>query len=193
MKRILLAVGLVLAVTTSSFALDKGQSEINVYGSIGTQEIKFDGGGKMTEDTITVRTGYGYFITENLSLGGDLQLDDRTDKFGGSKNTTDTFVFDGSAKYHFMPKNVLVPYVGVQLGMSLSTSKQSGASDDTTTTGFAYGAMGGIKWFVSENASFNAELNALFASASSKTGGQSSDVTITDIKGLFGLSYYFGK
>lgn len=184
MKRILIAAGLVLALSTSAFALSKGQSELNVYLSLGSTTTTPDGGDSSTDTNFNTRIGYGYFFTDSLSVGADVDYSYDKPEVGDESNTLYALV---TAKYHFAPKNVVVPYVGLQLGGF--ASEQGNMSTD----GVAYGALGGVKFFLTENASLNAELNALGMTVSASGGGFSYDATMTNIKGLIGLSYYFGK
>lgn len=187
MKRILIAAGLVLALSTSAFALNKGQSELNAYASIGSTKTKPEGGSTSKNTDVNTRFGYGYFLTDGLSLGADIDYSYSKSGEAGAE-ATNSMYFLGTAKYHFMPKSVVTPYVGVQLGGYTSETGSTSSTD-----GYAYGVLGGVKFFMTENASLNAELNMLSMSVSTTVGTSSYDADMTNIKGLVGLSYYFGK
>jgi len=186
MKKILIAVGLVLVMATSALAINKGQSELNLYGAIGETTTKAKGASSQTSDDFTTRIGYGYFFTDAFSLGAD--IDYNYSKSQGSSDGTNTIYTLLTTKYHFMPKNTLVPYIGAQLGGYFMD-----AGSNLSSTGFAYGALGGIKYFLTENASINAELNFLGMSTTTKASGRSYDADMTRLQAMFGLSYYFGK
>lgn len=167
---------LVALASSTCFAINAGQTQLNVSGSI--QSVKPDKGGDSTNSAM-VTLGAGYFLKENVSVGAALFVD--YSKTGSTKTLTD--VINAQAKFHFAPKSTAVPYIGVQAGyMGLDSGGFSGS-------GYDYGAMGGVDFFFTENASFNVELN--YRKDSFKVNGFKSGQDT--VAGLFGLSYFFGK
>lgn len=177
---IMTAAALLVAMTSSiSFAaVNAGENEVSISGSI--MSTKMDGVNDTVDSTI-IRGGMGHYLTDNISLGGDLTYINTS---SGSFDST-TFVANINGRFYFLPKETIVPYVGAQLGY---LSSESGSS---TSTGYNYGAMAGIKFFMSENASFDAELN--YRKDTLSASGSSKDIEQTTTAGLFGLTYYFGK
>lgn len=167
---------LVVLVSSTCFAgVNAGQTQVNLSGSISS--TKPDTGDKTTSTMVT--TGLGYFLQDNISLGGALFVD--YSKTGSTKTLID--VINGQAKFHFAPKEILVPYVGIQLGyMGVDMNGSSGS-------GYDYGAMAGIDYFITENASLNVELNYRKDVFKMSSVEYKQDTTAL----LFGLSYFFGK
>ncbi len=109
MKRWLIpfVVGCVALGGVANAAVQQGDTELNFLGSWFTENGTSDNG---DYDVVFLSGGIGYFITDNIQvgavgLGAWTDLDD-TD--------TDIYGLGVSGKYHFMPTNQWVPYVGGQ-------------------------------------------------------------------------------
>lgn len=184
MKRfgVLVAAVLLVALASSTcFAINEGQTEVNLFGTF--MNTKADGASD-SQNTALLRGGMGYFLKENISVGGDLTLVYSKDSAPNSDAMVMTLL-NINAKYHFTPKNILVPYVGIAVGyLSVDAGAGSGA------TGYDYVGMAGINYFIAENASFNVELNYRKDNVKASGGPDQKSSTFA---GLVGLSYYFGK
>lgn len=195
MKKIGLTI-LILSITlflgTNVFAagagIHQGSSELVFQGSLGyTNASTSGGGGDLNTKAADYQVGYGYFITDAIQLGafhtGRYQLQSAS---GQSDNKFSNFGLDLSAKYHFYSKGAtLVPYLGLQGGV-VNVSIDSGGSSSSSNN-FSYGGMGGLKFFFSENFSFNTELNY----RRYKNTFSNVDVTNDDFRLFLGFSYYF--
>lgn len=127
MKRwlILLLVGCLVLGSVASAAVQKGDTELDAMGAW----MKQNGKGVVDDfDTFFLMARLGYFVTDNVQIGGLAfgswnefgMTESGTFGEGGTwkdKTTVsvDAYGLGGSVKYHFMPTNQWVPYVGVQL------------------------------------------------------------------------------
>jgi hypothetical protein len=176
----MVSAALLVAVASSNcFAVDKGQTEVNLFGSV--MSTKDEAAGSKATNMTLVRVGAGHFLKDFLSVGADAMV--VYSKSGGTSSSTTT-VFNVNSKIHIMPSKPVVPYAGIQLGV-LGTDSGSSSS-----TGYNFGAMAGINFFVSENASFNIELNGRHDTLKPDAGKDTKQDTVAL---LLGLSYYFGK
>lgn len=176
MRKILWVAGCVLAAlliaaAPASAAVKEGDKEIAVYGSM--QSIKIELGGETaTLNVLTLQLTGGFFVSDAAQVGGSFTQQTFSNDF-----TVTNRMVGGFFKFHFNPKETVVPYVGAQVG--LTTTEFEGESDSSTS----YGPLGGIKFFISENLSVNPEASLTFAKI------QEADVTITTVQ--VGLAYYF--
>ncbi len=170
-KVFLLTVVMFLAIAGTSYAgTDAGMMELGLQGSY-TQT-------KIDDEDFKFYLGYfnfGYFLTPQLQLGA-------LGMFGGNINGETNRIYGISAdfRYNFSydKAQTVVPYLGIQAGVS-------GISDGTNESAFAYGAMGGIKFFVTERASLNFGVNWVRT--------RIEDTDIDTFMGSVGFSVYFGK
>lgn len=136
MKRCFILFSVVSLVLTGavSASVEKGDTEIALLG--GYQSTQAKG----ANDDVTewfLEGEFGYFVTDNIQVGAfalgswESEGDDDTDTYGlGIK-----------ARYHFMPSNQYVPYVGGQLGWL--TEKTSGSPSED---GFMWGPVVGLRY-----------------------------------------------
>ncbi|MBW1763754.1 MAG: porin family protein [Deltaproteobacteria bacterium] len=173
-KMLVVLISGVLLVLSSNVAMASsirpGTMELGGYASF--QTMSFDGGGSVDVNTLLV-TG-GQFIKEDVQVGGALMY--MTADGGGS--SADAQMIDAYVKKYFleaMKSEVTIPYVGAQAGMIFY---DAGGDDDTE---FSFGAMAGIKHFLSEQTSVNLEYNYRIYS----------DLKVGTL--MVGISYYFNR
>ena len=136
-KIFILTLVIVFGLASVSFAgVEEGKSEIG--GNITRQDID---GIVLT----MVNLNYGYFMTDEVQLTGNMMLM----KAEGYK----ALALEGQGRYHFILGEEYVPYVGGLIG----TFNIDG--DGFSESAMSYGFMGGVKYFVSEDTSFNLEYN----------------------------------
>jgi hypothetical protein len=146
MKRSLITlsvVGLMLAGVAGA-AVQKGDTELNLAGSFTYTSLADDAGGGSTT-VFSLMIGAGYFVTDNIRLGVST-----IDAWGGGASA---YIAGVDAKYHFMPTNQLVPYVGGQIAGSFI---DPGGLGDTLTT-YMYGPIAGARWELNEKNDFFVE------------------------------------
>ncbi|MDI6448392.1 outer membrane beta-barrel protein [Anaerobaca lacustris] len=110
MKRwlILLLVGCLVLGSVASAAVQKGDTEIDALGAWMKQNAKGDA---EDIDVFFLSAGIGYFVTDNIQIQG-AAVGAWTEVAGVD---TDIWAIGARAKYHFMPTNQWVPYIGGQL------------------------------------------------------------------------------
>jgi len=171
-KKVLVLVAvLLLAIAGTSYAgTEAGMMELGLQGSyyqtkIDDEDFKFYLG----------MFNVGYFLTPQIQIGA-LGL------MGGNINgeTQTIYSFAGDFRYNFSydKAQTVVPYLGIQAGFG-------GTSNGTSESAFAYGAMGGIKFFVTERASLNFGVNWVRTTIG--------DTDVDMFSGTVGVSFYFGK
>lgn len=167
-KRVLcLIVALLPLSVPSAFAgTQAGDKELAIGGSITYMDP--DSGG--TSTAITLYPAFHWFVTDAFSIGasltGNWNLPDE-----GEDTVSYGLYFEPN--YHFNTASDLVPYTGIHIGSYFVDS------DGNSDTYLAYGAQGGIKYFLSEDISF-------------KTEGRytlSDDVSTFAV--VFGLNFYW--
>lgn len=170
--------------------IGQGSSEFGVFGSLSRQTMNLEDEGDTDKITTNVLMGvanYGYFLTDKVQLGGTLLYMGANSKDGG-EDSFRMLGLDLVGKYHFYSKGQsVVPYLGIQAGI-LNMSFEGDGYDDSSSS-FSYGAMGGLKYFITENTSFNTELNY----RRYKMDFEDSKATINNLSLLIGFSIYFGK
>ena len=110
MKRwlILFMVGCLAVAGTANAAVQQGDTELDALGAWMTQ----NGEGDVEDiDVFFLSAAVGYFVTDNVQVQGAV-LGAWTE-IGGAD--TDIWAIGGRAKYHFMPTNQWVPYIGGQV------------------------------------------------------------------------------
>ena len=165
-----ITLGLLLVWQASaSAAIKEGTKEVSAFAALSTTDPEV---GDSTTQLILQFAG-GVFTTPNNQVGGSFtQI---TAESGGFDATIR--IIGGFFKYHVNPDQDTVPYLGAQAGM---TFIEAGEFSDSA---FSYGGMAGAKFFVSEDLSYNAELNLLITTIDDQ------DYTQTTFQ--VGMSYYF--
>lgn len=115
------------------------------YGS-----IEVDG---PTINTLAFTPSVGYFISDNLALGGEVNFTSITYKneYDGRtyKETSSIFSIMPSVTYYFSNNKTVMPYLGGAVGFATKKDKD----DDVTISGdgFAWKLKGGIAYFLTES------------------------------------------
>ncbi len=163
-----MAAGLVFAAPGAWSAVQEGDAEVSIFGSVSTIDVEGS-----TSDQITAQVLGGVFVTDEVEVGGSF-LTIGTFSDAGDASVE---IVNGFAKLHFNPAEDTVPYVGGQAGVVSVTAGDF--SDNGTSIGF----MAGVKIFATEDLSYNIEFNwqetEIF------------DVDATSTTLLVGVSVYF--
>lgn len=177
LNKTLLAVLAAILVTSPAWAKTReGDKEIAGYISISSTTASAEGE-SVDVTTTTLYGSFGVFTTSQLQIGAALmQQTVSTDVEDSGAQFLEGFV-----KFHFNQDTDTVPYVGALLG---TVTFYSG---DESATGTTWGAMAGVKFFVSEDLSVNAEYN--IRNFVIDIAGV--EFTSTTGTALLGLSYYF--
>lgn len=183
---IAVSISMVTSVYAASPSIGAGSNEAFGQINLRSTSSKPDGGGTTsTSESTSIVAGYGRFVTDQLQLGFSFM--GSLSKQGSSSDTTGTTGVDLFVKYHFMSKGqIFVPYLGIQGGyMNSDQGKNSSASAGS------YGAMGGFKYFLTENLALNTELNYRRYQMEFGSGSFKSKSTTDDMQLLLGFAYYF--
>ncbi|MHC4519668.1 MAG: outer membrane beta-barrel protein, partial [Planctomycetota bacterium] len=125
MKRwlILFTTGCLVLSGAASASVQQGDTELDF--TAGIESLNGDDGAPDFDD-IFVSAGLGYFISDNVQLGvsvgaswGEVGDFDR-----------DTYSVGVFGKYHFMPTNLWVPYIGAQVDWVSEEVDGPGPGDD---------------------------------------------------------------
>ena len=160
MKRSLVVLSLVSLVFAgvASASVKQGDTEIEFLGSYQNWNAP-DGGGSDSR-AWSIAGGLGYFLTDNIRVGvagmyGDmdyqLMVPTEIKRWGIGANV----------KYHFMPANQLVPYIGGQLfwenwdvtqSLDLEIDgEQVGGTESGSTDGLLLGPLAGARYELNPN------------------------------------------
>jgi len=202
MKKIFIAV-LVVALALScgtAFAgnnIERGTSEFGIFTGINKSETTFSGfSGSSFRDSANLNLNYGVFLVGGLQLGASIMLDkgeswsetNGTKDAGSESEDETTFVFlDLKYNFVFSKSQPVVPYIGLGVGAASTSSTSGGRTSKGSGTAAKFGV--GVKFFLTENTSLNAEFRT--ESFSYTLDGTSLELT-QETTGLnLGLSVYF--
>ena len=113
--------------------------------------------------TIGITTFAGYFVKENLAIGGELLFDyNKTKDYDeDSKSSETTIAFAPFVRYYF-GTNKVKPFVQGAVGIGSLQSKveydNSFFTYDNSSTIVTYSAIAGVAFFVSDNTAFDLSL-----------------------------------
>jgi len=138
-------------------SVQQGDTELDFSGAF-TSYNGAEGNGN--PPGITADLGLGYFLTDNIqagvSAGAGWFDSDSTSSMYGSETTDYRLGIFG--KYHFMPTNQWVPYVGARCGYAWSQTDSDMPGDSKNTDeGVWYGPLAGLRFELNANNDFFAE------------------------------------
>jgi hypothetical protein len=139
MRRYILfsVVSLVFAATASG-AVQQGDTELEFLGGWFQQNANAGG---TDLDAFFLSGAIGYFVTDNIQVQGVALGAWLSQDFGGGFEVdTDIYAIGARGKYHFMPTNQWVPYVGGQL---LWANLDAGGGD---IDGILWGPVVGLRY-----------------------------------------------
>lgn len=122
MKRwlIISSAACLVIVGTAVGSVQMGDTELNLSGGLLTENAGNQGG--LNLDSWKVAGGFGYFTTDNIEVGAVGLFSESSERWNNPDKTTrmlkrdaNIYAFGAQAKYHFMPENQLVPYIGGQI------------------------------------------------------------------------------
>lgn len=191
MKKLFFVASLSLAFMSLSAQTEKGNWYFGGDTSLGfastNAQAESDGktvGDKYTVSKLSFKPSANYFVIDNLSVGLGILFESTTEKDGSDSDTTSTTAILPTGTYFFKTESSVVPYVGVGAGLM---SVSSGDQDEDKYSGFAFGANGGLAYFVNNSVSVN--LGLTYLNSSLKNKKESKNVIKS---GAFGVSVGFG-
>jgi hypothetical protein len=162
MKRwFILSLVICLAVMgTAVGSVQMGDTELNVTGGYITENAGNWGG--VDFKSWMVGAGLGYFTTDNIELAAVGLFKESTEKWQALsaglpniKRDANVYAIGGQVKYHFMPENQLVPYIGGQalwadVKVTEKFSTVPGLNWDRDKQGILWGPIAGLRYTLNE-------------------------------------------
>ncbi|MBP7053462.1 MAG: porin family protein [Phycisphaerae bacterium] len=153
-----LAVASLVLAGVASASVQQGDTEVSLNAGI----VSDNGAGTNGNSTdIYGEIGLGYFLTDNFQAGvlaGVGWWDDEPAGSSDGGSETTYYRFGVSGKYHFMPTNQCVPYIGARIGYGWDKTDYDGTNaGDGTDEGIWYGPLAGLRFELNENNDFFAE------------------------------------
>lgn len=152
-----LSVATLMLAGVASASVQQGDTELNFSGSL-TSDNGAEGNGNSTGLEGTV--GLGYFLTDNIQAGvnigaGWYDTDSTSTAYGAETTLYRLGIF---GKYHFMPTNQWVPYVGARIGYGWEeTDFDMPGARNERDEGVWYGPLAGLRFELNANNDFFAE------------------------------------
>ncbi|WP_291134574.1 outer membrane beta-barrel protein [Flavobacterium sp. UBA7663] len=151
--------------------------------------------GDVKSSSFEIAPQVGYFLTENIAIGGKLGYKaDKAENAGGDTQDDAGFTVGAFGRYYFTPASKFSLFA--QLGLDYSSMEDKLATDYTEAElGLGLGA--GLNYFVSSNFSIEAGVAVLGYSSNDNGGGSGVDKTNNFSFGgdwravTFGVNYKF--
>lgn len=199
MKKIILTVAAVFAMSFANAQDKKESSEGFSQGDLyltGTASYSSDKTGDLKTNSLTLSPGLGYFITENLSLEGQVAIVSGKDNDGfgnaDSEVKTSGFGIAAGVKYFWTPANKFSLSLGGNV--SYASIKIDDGTSDSTSKVIGVNVPLGLHYFVSDSFAITSSWGGLGYS-SNDNGGNGAEKTNGFNLGLdmsnisFGLIY----
>lgn len=197
MKKVLLSALAILA-----FGLANAQEEKSTNGGFSKGDVFVSGAitfgsdktGDYKENSFEIAPQVGYFLTENIAIGGKLGFSSYKEENNGEDWSDESgFTFGAFGRYYFTPANQFSLFA--QLGVDYS-SLEDKLSNNYKESELGFGLGAGLNYFVSSNFSIEAGV-AVLGYSSNDNGGDGADKTNTLSFGgdwravTFGVNYKF--
>ncbi len=156
MKRGLMVLSLlgVLVGGVATASVQKGDTELDALGGFIMENGEDDA---PDTDVWFVSASLGYFLTDNIRVGAVGAWTSVSFDVGGGIGDVDEDVWaiGGNVKYHFMPTNQWVPYVGAQV--LWANADIDIVIEETDVDGILWGPVVGLRYELNANNDFFAE------------------------------------
>jgi outer membrane protein W len=149
----LLSASVLVLAGVAGASVKQGDTELDAYGGFTTQN---GASGGADFDAWFLSAGIGYFLTDNVQVQAAAVGVWTSTSVGTTDVDVDVYGLGVRGKYHFMPTNQWVPYVGLQLfWTTVSVDGLGGGSQDVD--GIMWGPLVGIRYELNANNDFFAE------------------------------------
>lgn len=201
MKKILLSAIAVMAfgfanaqeTSTTGFA----EGDLFMSGSFGYSSTKT---GDVKSNQFSIAPRVGYFVTNNIAIGGQLGYvsgtDTESDGFGGTYDVdTNVFTVGAFGRYYFTPARNFSFFGHLGLDYGSTKTETEGVDGEVKGDGFKIALAPGISYFVSDHIALEATFGALGYSTFEMDGAEDStdsfelSADLTNI--TFGILYKF--
>ena len=144
MKRflILFSVATLALAGAASASVRQGDTELDLLGGWTKQNGEVNAN---DFETLSAAAAIGYFVTDNIQVQGAGLLSWTSLGSGSGETDIDIYAIGGRAKWHFMPTNQWVPYVGGQIFWANADIDAPGSFADADADGLLWGPLVGFR------------------------------------------------
>jgi len=137
----------------------KGFAKGSVFAS-GTVGYRSESTGDVKDNTFTIAPGVGFFVTDNIAIGGQIAYLSNTQEDGVAADLkTNVFAFGAFGRYYGTPASDF-SFFG-ELGAAYLTGKREQGPFEAKTTGFTVAVAPGVSYFLGKNFAIEAKIGAL--------------------------------
>ena len=133
----------------------EGKNQLSLHGGLDYQGP--------SGDNINIQAGYGWFLSDDILLGGEIQWSLVEDIAPGD-NDYRSQQYSLFVEKLFIGDGNLVPYVGAEMGFLNTKYNDSSEVNEVDDSALVYGARGGVKFFLTESVSIDGSLVWLMSS-----------------------------
>jgi len=154
-------VGLAFA-TVASASVQQDDTELDFLGGFLAQNGDGSGEDAVGDfDAWFLTAALGYFFTDNIqgqvAIMGAWTSYDESSAAGNNDVDVDVYGIGLRGKYHFMPTNQWVPYIGLQLFWADASIDRGAGETDVDVDGIMWGPVLGLRYELSANNDFFVE------------------------------------
>jgi opacity protein-like surface antigen len=181
MKKIILTAAAIFAFgfANAQESTDGGFSKGSMFlsGSVGFDSSKE---GDFKENNVTFSPAFGYFVTENMALGGRLNVESGKQELGSAEAKTSAFGLEVFGRYYWTPASQFSLFG--ELAVGFGTDKDENAfGAETKTNTFGINAGVGVNYFISNDWALEAKWAGLGYNS------EKEDVDGAEARNTFGL------
>lgn len=155
MKKLLLFMLLILAVSSASAQYKTGKSTFGALVGIG-------GGGLTGTGAIPIAVEFNFLnlIDDKIQFGVFGAFASTKEDYGWGSFTYTNIIIAAQGNYHFMPGDKLDPFAGMSLGFNIASASWSGGgiSPSATSGGIFWNIQGGLNYWFSPKWAFQVRL-----------------------------------
>lgn len=161
MKKIFLTAAAIFAFgfANAQESTDGGFSKGSMFlsGSVGFDSSKE---GDLKENNFTFSPAFGYFVTENIAVGGRLTLESGKIDNGVAESKTNSFGLDVFGRYYWTPASKFSLFGELAAGFGTEKIEPAGGGEAKTNK-FGVNAGIGVNYFLASNWALEAKWAAL--------------------------------
>ncbi len=185
---VLFICGLMMLTQITLAQTSQGNLMLGGTGNIGLQDIGNDNGGGSTFG-ISIAPNVGYFVIDNLAVGGSLGLGFASNDAGN----VSVFSFIPFARYYFnITDSKIKPFATAGAGYSRTKSNPD-VGTESTASGFVFFIGPGATYFLNENVGIDAILQFTRNSITSEFGGFETDINSSDLSLQIGFQIFLSR
>ena len=170
MKKIILsafalfAIGFANAQEKSEEGKGFSNGDVVISGTVGFSSTKT---GDFKTDSFTIMPGVGFFVSDNIAIGGTIGYTSgtSTQDLSGAGDffdvKTNAFVVGAFGRYYATPASDFSFFGELSVAYSTAKSEVDGTDLESKANGFGIGVSPGVSYFISSNFALEASIGAL--------------------------------